>query len=384
LSILSTKRLDAIDWDFPGAGTGSGSVHGIFSIPGNFIPQIPAALIQILSKPGDLVLDPFSGSGTTLVEAVKLGRNVVGLDSISACVLTSEAKLLAAISPITTDTIRAISTELAFDHFCKTDSVGENGEGSNKELTFWYDRETLAQLRYIWKVIEVQPESVKKQLLGLFASLLFACASTNRSLTVTGKERRHHWGWVADNVRPKQLVPHNAIVLFRTKLAAFANTVPYPNFPVKGTVLLEDVRSLSLQDDSVDLVVTSPPYIGVIDYTHAHRLMYLWMGWSMEADRVNEIGARFRRFRKNAVKEYILDMKLAQEQIHRVLKKGRYCAFVIGESKKFPGTTEQVVEEFTKKMPLVWGPKSRYLCRRRVADREVSDPVEHLCVFQKK
>lgn len=70
------RRLNGVDWDFPGARTLGGSVHALHWFPGNFIPQIPAHLIQLLSRPGDLVLDPFCGSGTTGAEAYRLGRKI--------------------------------------------------------------------------------------------------------------------------------------------------------------------------------------------------------------------------------------------------------------------------------------------------------------------
>ena len=382
MSILDVKRLDSIDWDFPRAGTDSGSVHSVHWFPGNFIPQIPAALIQVLSRPGDLVFDPFGGSGTTAVEALKLGRNVIVSDTISACVLISEAKLNLVTDPLSLDVRNRLLSQFSFDSLCKSDGFGINGEGSHQELDLWYEAETLAQLRYIWRVIEGQPITIKKQLLALFSNLLFACASTNGSLTASGKQRRHHWGWIADNVRPKNPVNHNAIALFRQRLSGLGctdNTFPL----VHGKVMQQDARHLTLSDNSIDLVVTSPPYIGVIDYTHANRLLYLWMGWSTEQERINEIGARFRRFRKNAVLEYISDMCLARDEIYRVLKKNSYCALVIGESTKFPQTAEKVIQVFSEIMPIVWGPMPRYFSRKRVSDRKASEPVESICVFQK-
>src|SRR5947208_1823935 len=88
-----TEILDRIDWNFPRAGTDIRSVHTVHWFPGNFIPQIPTAFIQILSQPDDLVFDPFGGSGTTAVEAVRLGRRAILSDRVSACVLISSGKL---------------------------------------------------------------------------------------------------------------------------------------------------------------------------------------------------------------------------------------------------------------------------------------------------
>jgi DNA modification methylase len=140
---------------------------------------------------------------------------------------------------------------------------------------------------------------------------------------------------------------------------------------------------MALPDGVIDLIVTSPPYIGVIDYTHANRLLYAWMGWSMEHERRKEIGARFRRNRIAAVAEYLEEMRAARDEIWRVLRPGAFCAIVIGESRKFPGTVEHMVADFDERMPLVWGPISRRASRRRVSDREAREGVEYVCVFRK-
>lgn len=380
---MNIRQLDRIDWDFPKAGTAVGSVHSIHWFPGNYIPQIPAALIQVLSNPGDVVLDLFGGSGTTAIEALKLERNAIILDRVSACILITEAKLALLSSPLPRDVYSNILAELAFDHMCKSSQIGINGEGSNSNLSLWYDQDTLSQLRYIWLLIEKQSPEVKKILLAVFSNLLFTCASTNGSLTASGKPRRHHWGWVADNCRPKKLIYHNAIELFREKLIGLTEKMQH-NISTVAKVLQQDARHMNLDNDSIDLVVTSPPYAGVIDYTHANRLLYMWMGWTIEDDRIDEIGARYRRNGKNALNEYMEDMRLCRDGIHRVLKRGAHCAIIIGESQKFPNTAKNVIELFSEIMPIVWGPKPRYMSRRRVSDRLANDPVELICVFSKQ
>lgn len=73
-------------WDIPVRGTWS--VHQS-TYRGNWAPQVPRALIELYSKPGDVVLDPFVGGGTTLIEAWLLGRNAIGFDiSANALAMT--------------------------------------------------------------------------------------------------------------------------------------------------------------------------------------------------------------------------------------------------------------------------------------------------------
>jgi DNA modification methylase len=149
-------------------------------------------------------------------------------------------------------------------------------------------------------------------------------------------------------------------------------------------VIKQDARSIDLKDESVDLIVTSPPYINVIDYTHANRLMYLWMGWDIPVERATEIGARYRRKRSSVEDEYVEDMRRARDEMWRVLRPNGRCAVVIGESKRFPGAAHRIVVEIAESMELIWGPRTRTPTRRRVSDRAALEPTEWISVFKKR
>lgn len=377
--------LDRIDWNFPRSGTTLGSIHTLHRFPGNFIPQIPSFLIQALSEPGDIVLDPFGGSGTTAIEALEIGRQAIVSDRISACIFLAAAKVAAFLAPLNRKVKFDLLTRFTWDHLCESDAPGLKGEGTDPRLTKWYAPRTLAQLRYIWNVIEHVDGSVTGSLKLLFSDLLFSCASTRRSVTSTGGIRKHHWGWVADNVVPRALVEHNAIAAFRTRLFSLPERLSKgSSVDGQALVLQQDARALALPSGSVDLVVTSPPYIGVIDYVRANRLLYLWMGWPFDEEKGQEIGARFKRGRLRFVEEYQREMDESWREIHRVLRLGQYCALVIGESRRFRGTANQTLNSLSRMMPMVWGPVARVPTRRRISDRAVTEPIEYIRVFQKR
>jgi hypothetical protein len=375
--------LDRIDWDFPRTGSHPGSVHLMHWFPGNFIPQIPTAFIQALSRPCDLVFDPFCGSGTTGNEALRLGRRAILSDRISACVLVSNGKLEAQTTPIDRRTKGEILSALTWDVYCRSEAAGKRGEGSDPDLVRWFTPVTLARLRYLWSIIEIQEHPAVRRILMLaFSDVLFACASPGQAVTATGKRRRHHWGWVADNVRPTVLVEHDACRLFEARLALIPER-PRAHETPKVLVLQQDARRLALSSNSVDLIVTSPPYIGVIDYVLANRLLYAWMGWPLGRDRVDEIGARFKRRRQTLAGEYLEEMRACWHELARVLRKGAYCAIVIGESRRYPGIVDQTLGDLETLMPRVWGPVKRIPSRRRVSDRNSQEASEFLCVFRK-
>lgn len=87
----SLQALAGMDWDFAGAKTNY-LTHRLHPYPAKFIPQIPNALIQELSRVGDTVGDIFCGSGTTLVESLTLKRNAVGIDASPLACLIARAK----------------------------------------------------------------------------------------------------------------------------------------------------------------------------------------------------------------------------------------------------------------------------------------------------
>jgi hypothetical protein len=388
VSVLSddlVRRLDRIDWNFPNTGTPPGSVHTLHWFPGNFIPQIPAALIQVLSARGALVLDPFAGSGTTALEAVRLGRRVIASDRMSACVMITGAKIAFLNGALDRRRRLGLLAELTFEHQCRTDRIGCRGEGGNPDLAAWFAPETLAQLRFLWQQVESADSApARAALQAVFSDVLFDCAASGAAVNATGVRRRHHWGWVADNVRPRVLVPHNAIKLFQQRLLALDDVTSHSDQSGPAALVVkQDARRLALPDGVIDLVVTSPPYIGVIDYTHANRLLYAWMGWPILVERKDEIGARFRRGRLNMRAEYGADLRQARDEIARVLKPGAACAVVLGESRRFPSTAQQTLADFGEIMPVIWGPAPRTPTRRRVTDRAARDAVELVCVFRK-
>ena len=193
--------LGRVDWDFPGSGTDLGSVHTMHWFPGNFIPQLPSFLIQILSEPGQVVLDPFGGSGTTAIEGMKLGRRMISADSVSACALLARGKVAAALYPLSASVKSHLLSELHGLSNVRLISV-VLGEGSDSHLAFGTRSEPYVSCATFGPELRISGSDTGYPGDG-FSDLLFACASTAGSLTSTGKIRRHHWGWVADNVRPR-------------------------------------------------------------------------------------------------------------------------------------------------------------------------------------
>jgi hypothetical protein len=376
--------LSNVDWNFPAATTLSTSVHSLHWFPGNFIPQIPSFLVQALSSPGDLVSDPFCGSGTTGVEALLIGRKAWLSDNNAVSSLITQAKIFLLTDPVLRSRFSESCAPILWQSFSPT--RGDVFSQAQRSVAKWFHPDTLAQLGSIWSAIESMENSHCRTVLQmLFSEILFSCASAGRPTTSGGGKRRHHWGWIADNVQPKAHVWHDARRLFRSHVEQTEEVMcATPLFDPKGLEFrLADARQLHMVSNSVDLVVTSPPYLGMIDYANANRLTYDWFGLDMVQDRRNEIGARARRNNLLEPSSYLQAIRRSVEEIARVLKPQRFCAVVVGSSRKFPGMAEKVLDIFSKEMHTVFGPVGRVPTRRRVSSRQGTEPSELVCVFRK-
>lgn len=89
-SLNYVEALNKVDWSFKNIR--NGGIHNFHWYPATFPSAIPGTLIPLLSSPGDLIVDPFSGSSTTGIEAVRLGRDYVGFDTNPIAVLMARAK----------------------------------------------------------------------------------------------------------------------------------------------------------------------------------------------------------------------------------------------------------------------------------------------------
>lgn len=152
------SELRRIDWDFTGESgqTGFAAYHWY---PGRYVPQLAGILINYFSEPGETVLDPFCGSGTTLVEAYKSGRIAIGVDINPVAVIIAQAKLITfdekgfdrfAITLMEQSLAKYVQSQMSNSHSINFEELVPNYE----ENAQWFHAETLQQLALIWSVLQ--------------------------------------------------------------------------------------------------------------------------------------------------------------------------------------------------------------------------------------
>jgi hypothetical protein len=183
------QRLRRIDWDFIDSQSES-PFSALHWHPCRFVSQIPASLIGILCPPGGVVLDPFCGSGTVLVEAQRLGRRSIGVDLNPISCLITRAKTAAVPASLVAACVRSITRRLVYaSKDMDTERISPPG---TVQIHKWYSPGVARQLSLIWSLVEKTQDLERLLMSAAFSSILMAVCRETR-----------HWGYVCDNTQPK-------------------------------------------------------------------------------------------------------------------------------------------------------------------------------------
>lgn len=343
------------DLSFEGSKTGYGP-HNTHAFAAKFPPQLPRAFIDNLTNTGEIVLDPMVGSGTALVEAVLADRSAVGVDLDPLAVKISRAKC----TPVDVETATVVAEQIAdrarlwVSHASKSglENVLAPFDPATKEfLTYWFLPETLLELHGLATGIRVLAPNAMRNFFDVVLSSVIITKSGGVSLARDLAHSRPH------KVTGKKI--RSPIDVFQEKSTrALASLATLDNSGHRAVVLRGDSRALPLDSDSVDLIVTSPPYANAIDYVRAHKFSLVWLGYTIPQlthARRKYIGAEVRLEgatavwsetahsclravgecdgkRSQVIARYFVDMQRSIQEMFRVLRPGRACIIVVGSS----------------------------------------------------
>jgi hypothetical protein len=351
-----------VDWDFANAWTryGLSLVHWY---PTKLTPQVASSLIAGLTEPGETVCDPFCGSGTVLAEAMRLRRRAVGVDiSPVACLISTARTTLIPVRDFSA-AIRAFLGRLHFGLGILNGSLlplpitpaeeeillllkSQTSNPENKPLAHWFHPAVYRDICFATHCIALEPSpTVRTLLTAAFSSLLRACCGQSRS-----------WKDAADNVPPKNPALKDIYLLCSSRLRSLergmqifieqctSHGMSIATSNKLTTVICDDTRHIeSVPRGSVDCIITSPPCPGVTDHITSQRLSMLWLGHNPEELKHTEIGARWKRHRKESLQEYLDDMSRCLIQIHRLLRDEGRLAIVIDSSRARTRQSEATV-----------------------------------------
>lgn len=312
-----------INFDFSGADT-MYLTHSLHPYPAKFPPQLPNSILSKFGKNGQTVLDPFCGSGTTLVEARLLGYNAIGVDVNGLSSLLSKVKA----TPLTGKEIKNISC--FFDNITNVDAqwTVTRPKIEVKQidgLEHWFQYNVAEELTYLLNQInDLESENEKDFLKIVVSSIIVKVSNQESDTRFAAKEKG-----IPNNYTFQQFLSRGRDYLVR--IAEFSKKVPKHGYL---KLLNADSRNLNMiENESIDIIITSPPYANTYDYYLYHKFRKRWLDIDVKFAQNNEIGSR-REYSslKKPAEQWSIDLKLCFSEMFRLIKKDGLAFIVIGDS----------------------------------------------------
>jgi SAM-dependent methyltransferase len=302
------------------------------------------------------VLDPMAGSGTTIVVSRLLGHRALGFDTDPLALLIAQAWS----SDVNRENFRRTASRVLVDAKKKARTIPIREaypRGSDEEtrafIRYWFDPTNRRQLAALSFAIRKVRDKNCKTLLWCAFSRLIITKSVGASLAMDVSHSRPHKTYRTAPLRPFTKFLESVEAVLRG--SHFIDDFEHPIAVVRNG----DARKLPVRSRSIDVVITSPPYLNAIDYLRGHKFSLVWMGHRI-ADirrlRSGNVGAELsggllagHPFVDRALEEmgdiqrleprlrgmlarYVVDMDSVVSEISRVLKRKGEAVFVVGDS----------------------------------------------------
>lgn len=291
-------------------------------------------LIERYSKPGELVLDPFCGSGTTLVESRRLSRNAVGIELNPVGVLVSRTRSQH-YSKADFEEFRTVVSRLEAEKGHLIEWISHNR--ADDKIPQYHNREHWFSSQVQVELAAIRHGIIDGQLSNQRVAGLLTTALSRIIVPVSYQDGETRYARVEKSVPPGATVGRYLRTL-RDYIGFLENERwVYATGSTAQVIEGDALQSLHrLSDGSVDFAVTSPPYLNSFDYYLYHKQRIYWLGGNPQEVRAREIGLHHRVDTQTfevATEEYRHYMLGIFSEIARLLKPRRRFVVLIGDAR---------------------------------------------------
>ncbi|MCY4302607.1 MAG: class I SAM-dependent methyltransferase [Aestuariivita sp.] len=328
----------------------------IHPFPARMAPELALDALRTISGTVK-VLDPMSGSGTTLRHASERGHQSYGRDLDPLAILMAK---------VWTTPIGSSSVEQAFSEVLVAARMADPSDltlpwidddlETARFVDFWFGGKQRDQLRCLSAVLHDYHEHLSPNVTSNDIDVLRVALSR----IIVTKAQRASLARDAAHSRPHKVAEvsdYDVMKGFKVSKDQVLRRLSKSNLVGHVQVRLGDARKLDFENEHFDLIVTSPPYLNAIDYMRGHKLGLVWLGYSISQlrdIRSNSIGAEKARNPRDRTAEtvvtafgdisrlpardqamidrYAIDLSKALSEAARVLKSGAVATYVIGNS----------------------------------------------------
>lgn len=358
MRIFDKKVVDS-EWSFVEYKPSDTSkwTHGYHRYPAKFIPQLVEKLFDEYIHNRAHINDPFCGCGTTVVTAISRGFKASGTDiNRIACLITKVKST--PIEPNYLD--RKIGEFLARINVTQMDLFHIDIEPLIPErhierINYWFTQESKVELGRILRVIyEEEDDKVRDFLLVAFSHILKSCSIWLQGSTKPTRD-----------LKKEPAKPYEALRRHLKRMQR-GNRIFYDIVPGKTRekikqyldVKCADARHQQTEDDSVDLIVSSSPYVTSYEYADLHQLSTIWLDLAEDLTeyKKNFIGTSYKTYEDRRVRSrialsivdkmleesekvakeigaFFIDMEEVFDESFRIIKQGGRCCYVIGNTR---------------------------------------------------
>ena len=360
---LFKKTKISPDWSFEGATPRQTSklTHCYHRYPAKFIPQLVEKLMDeyLVGYNTPHINDLFMGSGTTLACAIARGCHASGTDIDYSAELISRAKCTLIEPILLRSKISKFLKDLSFLNEPSPSSTKNYRplipKSKIERIEYWFEPETIEELGIILRRISYErDENVKLFLKCCFSHILKTCSRWLMSSTkpTIDKDKKINRPIRAFKKHINKMINRNE---------EFWDIVPQnirKNLNKYLVIKRQDARQQPVDDNSVDIQITSSPYVTSYEYADLHQLTTLWLapdvdlkeykkefiGTSAKTNgtRVlkSQIGKEIRdkaqtidKKMADEIEAFFVDMQECFDETYRILKNGGRCCYVIGNTK---------------------------------------------------